>query len=83
MPPVGAAQPNWPLAYWTKFEPLHVESPAPKKFVVDAVVAKKEVVVAFVAVALPVIFKLPATVDEACDMKPLLARIVWLVVGAR
>ena len=47
-------QPNVPLFHVRAFEAeLHVARAAPKKFVVDAVVAKRFVVVAFVVVAFP------------------------------
>jgi hypothetical protein len=51
------------------------------KFVVDAVVAKKFVVVAAVPVAI-VNVKF-WSVDDACDTKPLLAKIVIEDVGVR
>ena len=70
VPAAGAAQPNWPLDNWTKFEPLQVVRPAPYRFVEEAVVAKKLVVVAEVAVAFPVIVKLPTLVEEELEMKP-------------
>ena len=40
-----------------------------KRLVDEAVVEKREVVVAEVAVALPVMFKLPKRVEEAVEMK--------------
>ena len=51
-PPSMVLQPKSPLFHVRAFaEALHPASAAPKKFVVDAVVAKKLVVVAFVPVA--------------------------------
>jgi hypothetical protein len=41
-----------------------------KRLVDDAVVAKKEVLVAFVLVELPVILKLPIFVDEPVEINP-------------
>ena len=51
--------------------------------VLASVVTARLVVVALVAVALPVMFKLPEIVEEAAEMKPLFNNTVWVVVGVR
>ena len=54
LPPAMLLQPNVPLFHVRAFEAeLHVARAAPKKFVVEAVVVKRFVVVALVAVAFP------------------------------
>ena len=61
--------PTFLLASTTNPVPPTVSSDE-KRFVDDAVVAKKFVVVALVVVELPVIVKFPRIVDEAVEIKP-------------
>jgi hypothetical protein len=58
---------NVPVPFDVMLPPLAVVK---KKLVVEAIVEKKLVVVAEVAVALPVMLKLPMTVEEAEEMNP-------------
>jgi hypothetical protein len=69
---VRVEQPNWPEPLKVKaFEAvLHVERPAPKKFVVDAVVVKRLVEVALVVVELP---KVVPPVKLFMPLNPLLS----------
>ena len=57
-----------PVPDEVRFPPLPVVK---KRFVEEAVVEKREVVVALVVVELPVIVRLPSMVEEAVERKPL------------